>query len=126
MLNLQELATLSQYAPKGFVLFILNNGGYESIRSSQRRFFGVASGADEETGVYIPDFGDVARTFGLNYVRIESLAELEARISTLSADAPPVIVDLIIDKAEYRGPAVKTIMDANGRPTSTPLADISW
>ena len=27
MFNVQELATLSHYAPKGFVLFVLNNGG---------------------------------------------------------------------------------------------------
>jgi acetolactate synthase-1/2/3 large subunit len=126
MLNLQELATLSQYAPKGFVLFILNNGGYESIRSSQHRFFGAISGADRETGVFIPDFGDLARTFGLRYIRVENLAELDAQIETLTADAPPVIVDLIIDRAESRGPAVKTIIDANGLPSSTPLADISW
>jgi acetolactate synthase-1/2/3 large subunit len=119
MLNLQELATLSHQSPRGFVLFILNNGGYESIRSSQKRFFGAASGADVDSGVLIPDFGEVAGAFKIRYVRVESLA-------TLTADAPPVIVDLIIDRAEPRGPSVKTIMDAEGRPSSTPLSEISW
>ncbi len=126
MLNLQELATLSQYAPRGFVLFILNNGGYESIRSSQKRFFGSASGADRESGVFIPDFRDVARTFRLRYERVESLESLKSLLEVLSADEPPVMVDLIIDKAEPRGPAVKTVMDEQGRPSSTPLSEISW
>jgi acetolactate synthase-1/2/3 large subunit len=126
MLNLQELATLSYYAPKGFVLFILNNGGYESIRSSQQRHFGSVSGVDRDSGVFIPDFGDVARTFGLRYVRVEQLDTLDALVEKLAADDPPVMIDLIIDKFENRGPAVKTIIDANGLPTSTPLAEISW
>ena len=126
MLNLQELATLSHYAPPGFVLFILNNGGYESIRASQTRFFGQTSGADEDSGVFIPDFADVARTFRLRYVRVESLQSLSMLLPTLQHDQPPVIIDLIIDKAEPRGPAVKTVIDANGRPSTTPLAEISW
>ncbi len=56
MLNLQELATLSRYAPKGFILFILNNDGYESIRVRPRlEHFGAVYGADE-SGVFIPAF----------------------------------------------------------------------
>jgi acetolactate synthase-1/2/3 large subunit len=66
MLNLQELATLKQNAPKGFVLFILNNGGYESIRSSQVRFFGEAKGADPSSGLYLPDFARVAAASSWN------------------------------------------------------------
>ena len=56
MLNLQELATLVHYAPKGFVIFLLNNNGYESIRASQTRFFGGVSGVDEASGVFIPQY----------------------------------------------------------------------
>jgi acetolactate synthase-1/2/3 large subunit len=126
MLNLQELATLSQYAPRGFVLFILNNGGYESIRSSQKRFFGSANGADRESGVFIPDFRDVAHTFGLRYERVQSLESLGSLLDVLAPDQPPIMVDLIIDKAEPRGPAVRTVIDEQGRPSSTPLAEISW
>ncbi len=126
MLNLQELATLSHYAPPGFVLFILNNGGYESIRASQTRFFGQTRGTDEGSGVFIPDFADVAHTFGLRYVRAENLETLRALLPSLQQNQPPMIVDLIIDKAEPRGPAVKTMIDAAGRPSSTPLAEISW
>ena len=40
MLNIQELATVVTQAPRGLVLFVLNNGGYESIRASQQRYFG--------------------------------------------------------------------------------------
>jgi acetolactate synthase I/II/III large subunit len=126
MLNLQELATLAHYAPKGFVLFVLNNDGYVSIQASQTRHFGARGGADLGSGVFIPDYSRVAPAFGLRYLRIETLAELEALLPTLEADAPPVFVDLMIDPSESRGPAVQTVISGDGRLSSTSLADIRW
>jgi acetolactate synthase-1/2/3 large subunit len=126
MLNLQELATLSKYAPKGFILFILNNDGYESIRASQARHFGAVYGSDEESGVFIPDFADLARTFRLRHARIGTQDELDAFLASHDDEASPIIAELMIARAEPRGPAVKTIMREDGMPYSTPLAEIDW
>jgi acetolactate synthase-1/2/3 large subunit len=126
MLNLQELATLAHYAPKGFVLFVLNNDGYASIHASQTRHFGVPGGADRASGVFIPDYGRVAPAFGLRYLRIETLAELGALLPTLAADAAPIFIDLMIDRTESRGPAVQTVISADGKLSSTPLSEIRW
>ena len=126
MLNLQELATLVHYAPKGFVLFVLDNAGYESIRASQTRHFGIVAGVDRESGLYIPDLSKLAAAFGLRYVAIETLDALDELLPKLDAGAPPVMVDLKIERFEYRGPSVKTIMGADGKPSTTPLAEISW
>jgi acetolactate synthase-1/2/3 large subunit len=126
MLNLQELATLAHYGPKGFVLFVLNNDGYGSIAASQDRHFGLRAGADEGSGVYIPDYARVAPAFGLPYVRIDSLDALHALLPTLDPTASPVFVDLMIDQSESRGPGVKTVISADGRLSSTPLSDIQW
>ncbi len=126
MLNIQELATLSHYAPKGFVLFVLNNGGYESIRSSQTRFFGDASGVDRETGLYIPDLAKIAAAFNLRYILVQSLDELDALLTKVTPDDSPVVVDLRIEKYENRGPSVKTKIDKDGKPYTTPLSELSW
>jgi acetolactate synthase-1/2/3 large subunit len=126
MLNLQELATLSKYAPKGFILFILNNDGYESIRASQARHFGAVYGSDDDSGVFIPDFADLARTFRLRHARIETVAELDAFLAAHDDENSPIIAELIIARAEPRGPAVKTIMREDGMPVSTRLAEIDW
>ncbi|MDP9049519.1 MAG: thiamine pyrophosphate-binding protein [Acidobacteriota bacterium] len=126
MLNLQELATLVHYAPRGFVIFLLNNNGYESIRASQTRFFGGVSGVDEVSGVYIPEYSRICAAFGLKYLSINTPAELAALLPTLGRNDPPVLVDMHIDQFEYRGPAVKTVMDKNGKPSSTPLSEITW
>ena len=126
MLNVQELATLTHYAPKGFVLFVLNNHGYESIRVSQMRHFGSVSGVDGESGLYIPDFCRLAAAFDLRYLRVETPAELEACLPRLTPCAEPVMVDLQIERSENRGPSVKTIMGEDGKPFTTPLSEISW
>jgi acetolactate synthase-1/2/3 large subunit len=126
MLNLQELATLAHYAPKGLVIFLLNNNGYESIRASQTRFFGGVAGVDEESGVYIPQYEKLCGAFGIRYLSIRTPQELADLLPRLAADAPPVLVDMHIDQFEYRGPGVKTIMDKDGKPSSTPLGEIAW
>jgi acetolactate synthase-1/2/3 large subunit len=126
MLNIQELATLKRLAPKGFVLFVMNNDGYESIRVSQQRHFGGKYGTDEESGVSIPSYEAISAAFGLPYVRVETPAELEAFIAGHDDGDPPVVVDVIVPRSEPRGPAVKTIVHPDGRLASTPLKDIDW
>jgi acetolactate synthase I/II/III large subunit len=126
MLNLQELATLSHYAPRGFVLFILNNGGYESIRASQSRYFGQASGVDRSTGLMIPDFKKIAAAFELGYICIDSPGALDDLLPHLAADDRPVMVDLHLERTESRGPSVQTRLDRDGRPYTTPLEQLAW
>jgi acetolactate synthase-1/2/3 large subunit len=126
MLNIQELATLSHYAPSGLVVCVLNNGGYESIRSSQSRHFGQVYGADEASGLYIPDFKELAMAFKLRYTRLDNVKELNDFWTNLTSNDAPILVDIHVEKFEYRGPSVKTIMDESGRPSTTPLGEITW
>ncbi|ABF41844.1 thiamine pyrophosphate enzyme-like TPP bindin [Candidatus Koribacter versatilis Ellin345] len=126
MLNVQELATLSHYAPKGHVLFVLNNGGYESIRASQSRYFGAVSGVDGETGLFIPDLAKIAEAFQLRYLRVDSLAALDELLPKLDPNDPPILVDLCVARFENRGPSVKTKIGEDGKPYTTPLAELSW
>lgn len=126
MLNLQELATLSHYAPAGFVLLVLNNHGYESIRSSQTRYFGAVSGVDRDTGLYIPDFAKIAQAFDLRYQLIESPDALDELLPRLTPNERPILVDIRIEKHENRGPSVSTRIDATGKPYTSPLAELCW
>ena len=126
MLNLQELATLAHYAPKGLVLLVLNNDGYASILASQMRHFGSAGGAGRASGVFIPDYQRIAAAFNLDYARVDSYPALEAMLDTLSPDRPPLFVDLCVAPTEARGPAVKTVIGPDGKLSSTPLAELQW
>jgi acetolactate synthase-1/2/3 large subunit len=126
MLNLQELATLVHYAPRGFVILLLNNGGYESIRVSQTRHFGMVTGVDADSGVYLPDFGKICHAFGLSYKEVSSLDDLERILPTLDERRDPILVNMHIRNFEHRGPGVKTTMGPDGKPSTTPLSEISW
>jgi acetolactate synthase-1/2/3 large subunit len=126
MLNVQELATLSRIKRGGFILFVLNNGGYDSIRLSQVRHFGETYGTDAANGVFIPDFAELARAFQIAYRRIATLAEFDAFLAEHDPASPPIFVDLIIAPDEPRGPAVKTVISADGMPVTTALRDIDW
>ncbi len=126
MLNVQELATLSRIRRKGFILFVLNNGGYDSIRLSQVRHFGETYGTDGGNGVFIPDFAELARAFQIAYRRVANLAEFDAFLASHDPGGPPIFVDLVIEPDEPRGPSVKTVISADGMPVTTALRDIDW
>lgn len=126
MLNLQELATLKQLAPPKFILIILNNYGYESIRASQNRHFGKLYGADESSGLFIPDFSEISASFKLKYARISTLKELGELNALIDGALAPLVIDISVDRQEYRGPSVKTVINSKGKISSTSLRDISW
>ncbi len=78
MMNLQELQTIVGYRLP-VKIFVLNNGGYHSIRQTQRNFFpDNIVGCGVESGLTFPDFGRVAAAFGLAHVRCERHADLAA------------------------------------------------
>lgn len=126
MMNIQELSTLRNLNVNKFVLIVLNNGGYESIRSSQKRHFGEIYGADLKSGLFIPDLRLVAHSYEIEYFLIKSFKKLES-IKTIILNATrPVLIDIKIDREEYRGPSVKTVLGLNGVFLTTNLKDISW
>lgn len=91
-LNVQELATISQYRLNTKV-FVLNNGGYASIRESQEALCDGAALAEPES----LDFRSVARAFRLPYRRLERAATVEAEARALLAAPGPVLVEVMCD-----------------------------
>jgi acetolactate synthase-1/2/3 large subunit len=70
MMNLQELQTLA-YTRLPVGIFVMNNGGYLSIRLTQRNFFGRYFGESPASGISFPDFVSVAQSFGLPSFKLE-------------------------------------------------------
>jgi acetolactate synthase-1/2/3 large subunit len=65
IMNIQELETVKRLnLPIKF--FVLNNGGYVSIQTTQRNYFnGHYVGSSAASGVTLPDIQSVAKSFGL-------------------------------------------------------------
>ena len=67
MMNLQELQTIKHYKIP-ISIIVLNNNGYRSIEMTQENYFkGEYIGCNEESGVSMPHFMNIAETFGLFY-----------------------------------------------------------
>ena len=128
MLNIQELATLRLLNPKKFVLIILNNNGYESIRSSQKKYFNHVVGTDASNGLFIPNFKKISKAYNLKYINISNLKKLKILKSIInsSSNFEPIILDIKIDRNENRGPSVKTLVSSYGKIKSTAMNAIDW
>ena len=92
MSNLQELAVVRQHA-LNIKFVILNNNGYLSIKNTQSKYYeGRVFGTSSETGLWFPDFGDVAKSFDMPYAEIKTADNL-ATFPELFARVGPMIID---------------------------------
>lgn len=122
-LNIQELETARRLALP-IKLFVMNNDGYASIRTSQSRYFGRLAGADRTSGVTLPPLRGVVEAFGLPYARIETDRDLTARVREL-LDAPgPVVVEVMMPREEPRAPSLSSMRKPDGSMVSKPLEDL--
>ena len=79
--NIQELQTIVHHA-LSVKIFVLNNGGYLSIRHTQAGFLESRYvGSSPSGGLSLPDLGKVARAYGVRAERIERHGELVREFS---------------------------------------------
>jgi acetolactate synthase-1/2/3 large subunit len=127
MLNIQELLTLSANCDLALPIVILNNKGYRSIVNSQLRAFGSEFGGSDKSGVASPPFRELAEAFRYEYVKVTTLAALEAVMELVRlGKTPRILVDIVMSDEDYRGPAIVTKFRDDGTPYSTELEEISW
>jgi len=122
-LNIQELET-ARRLQLPIKLFVLNNDGYASIRTSQSRYFGRLAGADATSGVTLPPLQGVVEAYGLPYARIDTDRGLVDRVRAL-IDAPgPIVVEIMTPREEPRGPSLSSMRKEDGSMVSKPLEDL--
>ena len=124
-LNLQELATLTGLQLP-ICLFIMNNGGYASIRNTQRNYFnGRYVGSGPASGLFMPDLEKLAAVYGLPYLRIDDCAELAAALARAQALPRPCLIDVRLIPEESLQPKCAAIPRTDGSIISMPLEDMS-
>jgi acetolactate synthase-1/2/3 large subunit len=96
-LNIQELKTLSYYR-LNVKLFVINNGGYLSMRNWQDSLFeGRRIGADDKTGAETLVLRKIADAFEMPYQVIAAAADIDATLTALLARPGPVFVEVVCD-----------------------------
>ena len=99
MSNVQELAVIREHELP-IKIIILNNRGYLSIKNTQEKFYGNVHGVDSDTGLWFPNFMEVADTFEIDALKTWSIATMNKHFPTVFSSKGPVIVDVICAKSQ--------------------------
>ena len=123
MMNLQELQTIAHYQLP-VKLFVWNNDGYLSIRTTQKKFFeGREIGTDTESGVSIPNIRKVVESFGIEYAYADADG-LEGVIKYTLDYNGPVVCEVICEKWQEVVPTLMGKKNDDGTITAKPLEDM--
>jgi acetolactate synthase I/II/III large subunit len=96
-LNIQELQTVATY-DYNIYIFIINNGGYASMRAWQDTFFdGRYIGSTDQTGTKPMNFKKIAQAFNLRYEVIKSEKDFDKKIDKIFKKPGPIIVEVMCD-----------------------------
>jgi acetolactate synthase-1/2/3 large subunit len=121
-MNVQELQTIAHHRWP-IKIFVLNNGGYLSIRSSQTNFFGRQVGAGPDNGVSFPDMVKVAGAYGIPSCRIDTPVFEGAVKAVLEGDGP-FLADVILDRQQPFEPRLSSKQQPDGSIVTAPLEDM--
>ena len=124
-MNIQELQTLVHYRLP-VKLFVLNNDGYLSIRTSQKNYFdGRYIGEGPASGVSMPDTLKIAHAYGIPARRVSDLKDLPAVLDEVLKCDGPFICDVITPREQGIIPTVSSRINADGSMSSMPLEDMA-
>ena len=131
-MNLQELQTIiSHQLP--IKIFIINNGGYHSIRQTQTNLFrgeplvgiGIDSGMGGVQDLSFPDMEKIAHAYGFPFIRAHHNEELHDAVAETLAIDGPAICEIMVTLTQQFLPksAAKRLPD--GSIISPPLEDLA-
>ena len=120
--NIQELQTIAHHHLP-VKIFLLNNGGYRSIRDTQVHFFGQTIGESTDSGVSFPDFGRVAQAYGIPYSRVAGANDFDNIDHRLAAPGP-ALCEVVVDPHQSYEPRVKSRELPDGAIVSPALEDM--
>lgn len=124
-MNLQELQTLLTYRLP-IKLFVYNNGGYLSIKTTQKSFFGGRfMGSEASSGVVLPSFEKLSAAYGLPYFKLENNQELDTQLPRIFATPGPTLIEVMLDPFEILGPKAASKKLPDGSMVSAPLEDMA-
>ena len=131
-MNLQELQTIISHKMP-IKIFVINNGGYHSIRQTQSNLFageplvgiGVDSGVDGINDLSFPDMEKLAAAYGYPFIRVSRNQDLEEAFRKTLDTEGPVICEIMVTMSQQFLPksAAKKLPD--GSIVSPPLEDMA-
>jgi len=131
-MNLQELQTIISHKLP-IKIFVINNGGYHSIRQTQTNLFkgeplvgiGVDSGINGINDLSFPDMEKLAAAYGYPFIRVAHNQDLERAVKETFETEGPAICEIMVTMTQQFLPksAAKKLPD--GSIVSPPLEDMA-
>jgi len=123
-MNLQELQTMV-YHKLPIKLFIWNNNGYLSMRTTQRRLQGGRLiGADSTSGISFPSVEKIAAAYGIKYFRAARSAMLDEVLKEAMAFPGTVLCEIMCNPEQEIVPIVSSYAKPDGTMASRPMEDM--
>ena len=124
-MNLQELQTIVTNNLK-IKLFIINNGGYHSIRQTQTNYFGAkfVGVGPESHDLSFPNMEKISNAYGLSYYSISENDDLENKIIDILKCDAPFVCEVFVSKTQFFEPKPASKKLEDGRMVSRPLEDM--
>lgn len=124
MMNAQELSTLKHHQLP-VKIFLLNNGGYLTMRQSQAHAFGGYMGSDEGSGLSFPHFRNLARAHGIAPRYCEHAGMLREVVADVLAEPGPVLCEVVMDPDQPQVPKSINRREPDGTIKQTAIED-AW
>jgi acetolactate synthase-1/2/3 large subunit len=123
-MNLQELQTIV-HNDLPIKLIVLSNKGYLLIRLTQTNFQeGRFIGIDEATGLSIPNLEKIAKAYGMKFMKISNLGEMDAKLDELFSYRDPVMCEVLSPSNQVLIPRVAAKKMDDGSMVSMPYDDM--
>ncbi|MBI5579770.1 MAG: thiamine pyrophosphate-binding protein [Deltaproteobacteria bacterium] len=124
VMNIQDLEIVRRLdLPIKF--FVLNNGGYVSIQTTQKNYFGgnyVAS--TSASGLTLPDVMAVSKAFGIPADRIADHTRICDQVREILRKEGPVVCEVMVSPDQSTAPRVSSRQREDGSMESMPMEDL--
>ncbi len=123
-MNIQEFQTIV-HNKLPIKIIMLSNNGYLLIRHTQQNFMdGRLIGESPMTGVSFPDMKKIAKAYGIEYMKISKLANLNDKLEILAKARGPLICEVMTPANQLLIPRVASKKLEDGKMMSMPYDDM--
>lgn len=123
-MNIQELQTIF-HNKLPIKIFIWNNNGYLSIKTTQSKFFESRfAGTEPESGVSCPEFEKIAYAYDIPFFKAETPSQLPDVLRDVLGVSGPVLCEVVCPETQEVVPAVSSMKKEDGSMVSKPTEDM--
>jgi len=122
--SIHELQTITHHKLP-VKIFVMNNGGYLSIRNTQRVFFeNRKMGESKQSGLTFPDLKKIAYAYDIQYFDIKNIKDMHTYLPKILQSKAPVICNVHCKIEQEIIPSVSSKKLPDGTMVSTSIDDM--